>query len=96
METPDYNEEELDDLVTMKDENGDEVQFEFLDMIVYENQNYAVLMPLDDEENRVVILKEESDSEDTASYCSVDDEETEMKVYEMFKEKHKDDFDFAE
>ena len=39
---------------------------------------------------------EDTDSEDEESYVSVDDEEVLNKVFEMFKEKFKDDFDFVD
>ena len=45
----------------------------------------------------MVILKvEDTDSDDEESYVSVDDEETLNKVFEMFKEKFKDEFNFVD
>ena len=45
----------------------------------------------------MVILKvEDTENEDEESYVSVDDEETLNKVFEIFKQKFKDDFDFAD
>ena len=39
---------------------------------------------------------EDTDSEDEESYVSVDDEEVLNKVFEIFKEKFKDEFNFVE
>ena len=50
-------------------------------------------------EGEVVILKvEDNDDEESEeeSYVSVEDEETLNKVFEIFKEKFKDDFDFID
>ena len=94
-------EEELDNIIVLNDEEGKEVQFEFLDLIEYENEEYVVLLPLEDDEEdeagEVVILKvEDTDSDDEESYVSVDDQETLNTVFEMFKEKFKDEFNFID
>ena len=98
-----YEGEDLDNIVILNDEEGNEVRFEFLDLVELEDEEYVVLLPIADggeeeEEGEVVILKvedvdEESDEE---SYVSVDDEDTLNRVFEIFKEKFKDDFDFVD
>ena len=91
--------EELDNIIVLNDEEGNEVEFEFLDLIEYEGEEYVVLLPNDEEDNaeEVVILKlEDTDSEDEESYVSVDDEETLKNVFEIFKEKFKDEFNFID
>ena len=92
--------EELDNIIVLNDEEGKEVQFEFLDLVEYENEEYVVLLPIEDAEDdagEVVILKvEDTESEDEESYVSVDDEETLNTVFEMFKEKFKDEFNFID
>lgn len=93
------DEENLDEnIIILNDDEGNEVKFEFLDLIKYEEEDYVVLLPVpdgDDEDNEVVILKlEETDSEDEESYVSVDDEETLSAVFDIFKEKFKDEFNF--
>ena len=90
---------ENDNIITLNDENGEEVQFEFLDLIEYEGEEYVVLLPVEESEeaDEVVILKlEDTDSEDEESYVSVDDEETLNKVFEIFKDKFKDEFNFVD
>lgn len=95
----DTNNEELDNIIVLNDEEGNETEFEFLDLIEFEGEEYVVLLPVDeaDEADEVVILKlEDTESEDEESYVSVDDEETLNKVFEIFKEKFKDDFNFVD
>ena len=85
-----------DNYIVLNDENGDEVQFEFLDLIEHGAKEYVVLLPADDEDGEVVILEiEETDGEEE-SYVSVDDEETLMQVFEIFKEKFKQEFNFLD
>ena len=68
--------EELDNIIILNDEDGNEVEFEFLDLIEYEGEEYVVLLPVEEEETEepgeVVILKlEDTESEDEESYVSV-------------------------
>ena len=97
------NNEELDNVVILNDEDGNEEKFEFLDLIELDDEEYVVLLPVaedgEEEEGDVVILKvEDNDDEnsDEESYVSIEDEEILNKVFEMFKEKFKDDFDFVD
>ena len=97
-----YEGEDLDNVVILNDEEGNEVRFEFLDLVELEDEEYVVLLPIaeegEEEEGEVVILKvEDTDEEsDEESYVSVDDEDTLINVFEIFKEKFKDDFDFVD
>ena len=52
----------------------------------------------EEEEGEVVILKLEDTDEDSdeESYVGVDDEEILNKVFQIFKEKYKDDFNFVD
>ena len=55
-------EEELDNIIVLNDENGEEVSFEFLDLIELEWEEYVVLLPVEEDEEdagEVVILKVE-------------------------------------
>ena len=91
--------EDLDNIIVLNDENGEEVKFEFLDLIEYEEEEYVILLPIEENEDagEVVILKvEDTDSEEEESYVSVDDQDTLNTVFEMFKEKFKDEFNFID
>ena len=94
------NDEDLDNLIVLNDEDGNEVSFEFLDLVELDGEEYVILLPTDeseDEPGEVVILQvEDTDSEDEESYVSVENEEVLNKVFEMFKEKFKDEFDFID
>ncbi len=97
-----FNEEDLDNVIILNDEEGNEVKFEFLDLVELDNEEYVVLLPVtaegEEEEGEVVILKVEDtdDDSDEESYVSIEDEDTLNKVFEIFKEKFKDDFDFVD
>lgn len=89
-------EEELDNTITLNDEDGNPVDFEFLDLIPYEDNDYVILAPMDSQE--VVILRAEEggpDSEEDTFY-SVTDETVLNAVFEQFKERFKDIFTFED
>lgn len=91
--------DDLDNTIILNDENGEEVPFEFLDLIEYDGEEYVVLLPKDesDDAGEVVILKvDETSSDDEEAYTSVDDEETLQTVFNIFKEKFKDEFNFMD
>lgn len=87
---------ELDNTIVLTDENGNEERFEFLDLIEFESKKYVVLLPVNDDDGQVVILELEEGSGDEENYISVDDEDTLMSVFEIFKEKFKDEFNFVD
>ena len=93
--------EELDNVIVLNDEDGNEVKFEFLDLVELEEEEYVVLLPIEEEDEgdgEVVILKLEDTDEDSEeeSYVGVEDEEILNKVFAIFKEKFKDEFDFVD
>lgn len=91
--------DEFDNKIILNDESGGEVVFEFLDLIEYQGEEFVVLLPCDetDEADEVVILKiEGTENEDLESYTSVDDESVLNAVFEIFKEKFKDQFNFVD
>ncbi len=89
--------EEFNGVITLNDEDGNGVDFEFLDLFEYKNEEYIVLFPADEnnESNDVVILKlHQGKDEDT--YVGIDDEETLMAVFEIFKERVENELDTIE
>ena len=83
-----------ENIVVLSDDEGNEIQFEFLDMIEYNSKEYAILLPLD--EDQVVILELESTDEEQENFVTVDDSAVLEAVFELFKEKYKDEFNFVD
>ena len=96
-ETNDMDIEEFDNIIVLKDENDNEVNFEFLDLIEYEGKEYVVLLPEDDDDGEVVILEVEYDEEsDMETYGSVEDDSVLEAIFAIFKDKFKNEFNFTE
>ena len=89
-------EEEEVSILTLTDENGEDIDFEYLDVIDYKGKEYLVLLPVEDENEELVILEVEPVDEENENYLAVEDEDTLNAVYEIFKEKFKDVLTFED
>ena len=88
--------EEETSILSLTDENGVEVEFEYLDCIEYEGKEYLVLLPAQDDAEEIVILEVQPVDEETENYVSVENEQTLNAVFEIFRERFKDVLTFAE
>ena len=88
--------EEEQNILSLTDENGEEVEFEYLDSVDYEGKEYLVLMPVIDDSNEIVILEVEPVDEETENYLSVSNENVLNAVYDIFKERYKDVLTFED
>ena len=86
-----------DYIISLTDDLGNEVKFEFIDLISYELETYVVLAPADDETADIIILKVlDTGDEEEETYVGVDDKDVLNAVYGIFKERFKDVFDFED
>ena len=92
--------EERDDILVLVDEKGEEVEFEYLDTMSMNGAEYAILLPLEEDEDaeteEVVILKLDKDESGEDSFISVDDQNELHEVFEAFKKKVQEQYDFEE
>ncbi len=95
MENENLLPEEEVSILTLTDEKGEDVDFEYLDCLEYEGVEYLVLTPLDDS-GELIILQVEPVDEENENYKAVEDEATLDAVYAIFKEKYKDILVFGE
>ena len=89
-------EEEESSILTLTDENGEEVEFEYLDCIEYQGKEYLVLMPADELATEIVILEVEPVDEENENYLAVNDEAVLEAVYAIFKERYADILTFED
>lgn len=92
--------EEYTNVITLTDSDGSDVDFEVLDIVPYNDHEYAVLLPVDDESDspEAVILElleaEEDNEEDMLQ--GVEGEEILNAVFNLFMEKNADEFQFEQ
>ena len=82
-----------DSLITLTDENGEDMDFLLLDVIEYEGCDYMVLLPMteaeseeEEEEDEVFILRADR-TDDGEVYSSVDDQATVDAVFALFQQE---------
>lgn len=81
-------------IIALTDEVGNTCKYELLDYFEYGKRDYAVFFPSDDEiSDEVVILQIEQDEDGNEIYVSVDEELTD-KLYSVFKQRNKENYDF--
>jgi len=94
-------EKEEEVILSLTNEDGVELNFDFLDVIEYEGTEYAVLLPLQEidgvEDGELVILKvEHTDDPEVDNYEGIEDQAVLDKVFSLFKDKYKDTYNFEE
>lgn len=88
--------EEEANIVVLTDDEGNDVEFEFLDSVEYEGEEYIVLMENVEDADEVIILRVESIDDENENYVGVEDEDALNAVFRIFKERFKDDFNFTD
>ena len=81
-------------MITLVDDEGNEVEFEFLDVVEYEGEEYIVLIENDEDADEVVILKINPIDDNTEEYVSIDDEDLLQKLFDIFKKKYEGEINF--
>ena len=96
MENENLIPEEEVSILTLTDENGADVEFEYLDCIEYQGKEYLVLIPAEEDADEIVILEIEPVDEENENYLAVEDEAILEAVFAIFKDRYKDVLNFAE
>ena len=96
MENEELLQEEESSILTLTDENGEDMDFEYLDCIEYEGKEYLVLLPAEEDSNEIVILEVEPVDEENENYLAVEDEAVLDAVYTIFKDRFKDVLTFED
>ncbi len=94
MENEEILQEEESSILTLTDEHGEDINFEYLDCIEYEGTEYLILMP--EESSEIVILEVQPVDEENENYVAVESEQTLDAVYAIFKERYKDILQFED
>lgn len=92
------------DLVTLMDEEGTEHEFEVIDSLEHDGEEYLALIPVFekpeeslDDSGELVILKIAADEDSGEEFLeAIEDEEEFNKIADIFMERLEDYFDFEE
>ena len=89
--TPEANNEEFNGTILLSDDDGNEAAYDIADYI-----EYVVLVPQDEEDDEVVILRVEDEDDETEVFVSEDNEEILEKVFEVFRDRFEDEYEFTD
>ena len=86
-----------DSYVYLTDEDGNEFPFEFLDVITYQDEDFGIFFPAQEEDDdadqeEVVILKVIPHDDGSVDFVSTDDEDTLNAVFDLFLENLRQQF----
>lgn len=76
---------------TFKDNFGNEIEFQLIDIIFWKDKEYGIMLPADGDN---VLITEKVEYEDFENYITVNDFDTLETVFEIFREKNKDILEF--
>lgn len=80
-----------ENILVLNDEDGNELKFEILDVIDYENEEYVVLFQLGCSGDDVIILKigeSEIYDDDECTYSGIEDEEVLQAVFKLYLQRN--------
>lgn len=83
-------------IIELTDEEGNTTEFEYLDTVQLEGEEYVVLIENNEDADGVIVLRIESVDDENESYVGVEDDGIVDRVYQIFKKNHSDEFDFAD
>ncbi len=86
--------EENENYITLVDDNGEEVSFEVIGEVEYQERCFVVLLPFDEEDDEVVILEIMPSDDENGEFLSIDDEELLQAVFEKFKKDYSGEYEF--
>ncbi len=75
---------EKEGIIVLTDDEGKEVEFEHIDTIEMNDEYYVILLPVEDPEGGVVILKFENDDADCEVLVGVDNDEEAQAVLDRY------------
>ena len=86
---------ERGEIITLTDDCGNDIDFEFLDLIEYSSNSYAVLIPTDEAADQVLIFKVENASLEDNTFSPVEDPDLAQAIFDLFRVKNEEYFDFT-
>ena len=95
-EIKNYEAEEEGNVVVLTDPDGNDVEFEHLDTIEYNDEIYVILIETVDDEGVTILKLIEGETEADDELVTLEDEDVAEAVYEIFKERNKDFFEFED
>ena len=79
---------ENQNIIVLADQYGKESHFEFLDLVEYQGDRYAVLMALEEATEKFLVMRVKEAGDDMVNYFAVEDPVTVNGVLRLFVERY--------
>jgi uncharacterized protein YrzB (UPF0473 family) len=93
------SEEYGNNFVVLTDENGKEIELEHLDTVEYNGQTYMAFIPAEmelDDAYELLIMKVELEDNGEEALVTLDDEDEEAEMFQIFSERLEETFEEEE
>ena len=93
------SEEYGNNFVVLTDENGKEIELEHLDTLEYNGQTYMAFIPAEmelDDAYELLIMKVELEDNGEEALVTLDDEDEEAEMFQIFSERLEETFEDEE
>ena len=93
------SEEYGNNFVVLTDENGKEIELEHLDTVEYNGQTYMAFIPAEmsrEDSYELIIMKTELEDNGEEMLVTLDDEDEEAEMFQIFSERLEESFEEEE
>lgn len=79
---------DVNKVIVLSDDLGNETEIEYIDSATFEGKEYALFMPLENDDDEVIIMQYDNVSKDYDSFIPVSDRRILEGVYETLRQKY--------
>ncbi|MBR0414483.1 MAG: DUF1292 domain-containing protein [Clostridia bacterium] len=79
---------DVNKVIVLSDDLGNETEIEYIDSVSFEGKEYALFMPLENDDDEVIIMQYDNVSQDYDSFIPVSDRRILEGVYETLRQKY--------
>lgn len=87
---------DIDKVIVLNDESGNEMEIEYIDSAEYDGKRYALFMPLENDDDEVIVMQYDNVSSDYDSFIPVEDMKVCEKVYDILRKRYKPQLDILD
>ena len=79
---------DINKVIVLTDDVGNEIELEYIDSADFEGKRYALFLPLENDDDEVIIMQYDNVSTDFDSFIPVEDRRVLEGVYETLRKKY--------
>ena len=79
---------DINKVIVLCDDGGNETEIEYIDSVEFEGKRYALFMPLENDDDEVIIMQYDNVSKDYDSFIPVNERRVLEGVYETLRKKY--------